>query len=237
MSLLTMTQQVCRRIGITAPTSVSSSSDPQIIQLMGIANEEGQDLSARYPWQALIQESTFTTVATEAQGAITTLAGTSFRYILNDIMWDRTLLRPVFGPVTPSDWQNLKARSLTGPFSQFRIRGGSLKFIPVPVAGDTIAFEWVTKNWVTVASDSSTSSTWTADADTGLLDEEIMAMGIIWRWKAAKGLDYSEDYAKYERLVADQMGRDGGKARLNLNGGGDGDYPAGTLVPIGSWNL
>ena len=83
MSLLTMVTQVCRRIGITAPSSVSSSSDPQIVQLMAIANEEGQDLSSRYPWVGLQNESTFATVATESQGAILTLAGASFRYILS----------------------------------------------------------------------------------------------------------------------------------------------------------
>lgn len=236
MSLLTMTQQVCRRIGITAPASVSSSSDPQIIQLMALANEEGQDLSARYPWQALQNESTFVSLATESQGAITTLAGASFRYILNDIMWDRSLLVPILGPLVPQDWQALKARNITGPYCQFRIRGGLVRFIPAPVAGDTIAFEWISRNWVSVTAGSTTSATWTADADTGLLEEEIMTQGVIWRWKAAKGLDYAEDYNKYERLVADQMGRDGGKARLNL-GGSSTDYPAGTLVPLGSWHL
>lgn len=230
-----MTTQVCRRIGITAPSTVSGSSDPQIIQLMSLGNEEGQDLSARYPWQALQNESTFVTVALEAQGAITTLAGTDFRYILNDIMWNRSLLRPVFGPLTPQDWQALKARNVTGPYAQFRIRGNSVKFIPVPAAGNTVAFEWISKNWVTLAA-SGTSATWAADADTGLIDEEIMAQGILWRWKAAKGLSYEEDYNKYERLVADQMVRDGGKPRLNLGGGMD-SFPAGVLVPIGSWNL
>lgn len=234
MSLLTMTIQVCRRLGITAPASVAASSDPQIIQLMAIANEEGQDLSARYQWQALTNESTFVSVATESQGAITTLAGSDFRYILNDVMWDRTLLRPVFGPVGPTDWQTLKAQSVTGPFNQFRIRGGLVRFIPAPAAGDTIAFEWISRNWVTVALGGA-SATWTADADTGLLDEEIMTQGVLWRWKAAKGLEYAEDYNKYERLVADQMGRDGGKARLNLGGSGEG-FPAGILVPIGSWH-
>jgi hypothetical protein len=236
MSLITMTQQVCRRIGITAPVSVSSSSDPQIIQLMAIANEEGQDLSARYPWQSLQNESTFVTVAAESQGAITTLAGSGFRYILNDIMWDRTLLVPVSGPLNPQDWQGLKARNITGPYSQFRIRGGLVRFIPTPVAGNTIAFEWISKNWVTVTALATTSATWTADADTGLLDEEIMTQGVIWRWKAAKGLEYAEDYNKYERLVADQMARDGGKPRLNL-GGGMSNFPAGVFVPSGSWSV
>lgn len=234
MSLLTMITQVTRRIGITAPASVSSSSDPQIIQLMGLANEEGQDLSARYPWQALQNESTFSTVAVEAQGTIQALAGSDFRYILNDIMWNRSLLRPVFGPLVPQDWQALKARNVTGPYAQFRIRGNSVKFIPIPVAGNTIAFEWISKNWVTLAA-TGTSATWAADADVSLLDEEIMAQGVLWRWKAAKGIEYAEDYNKYERLVADQMGRDGGKSRLNL-GGSLNDFPAGILVPIGSWS-
>lgn len=234
MSLLTMLTQATRRIGLPSPSAVASSQDPAVIQLMALANEEGQELSARYPWQVLQNESTFTTVATEAQGVITTLAGAGFRYILNDIMWDRTLLRPVFGPLTAQDWQALKARNVNGPYSQFRIRGNSVKFIPVPVAGDTIAFEWISKYWATGAGGN--ASSWAADADTAYLDEEIMTQGVIWRWKAAKGLDYAEDYNKYERLVADQMGRDGGKARLNL-GGSSGDYPAGTLVPLGSWPL
>lgn len=235
MSLLTLTQQVCRRIGINAPAGVSASSDPQIIQLMALANEEGQDLATRYPWQALQNESTFTTVATESQGAITTLAASDFRYVLNDIMWDRTLLRPVFGPLAPQQWQELKARNVTGPYCQFRIRGGLLRFIPTPVAGDTVAFEWISKNWVTVSA-GGTSATWTADADTGLIDEEAMQQGLIWRWKSAKGLAYEEDFAKYERTVADLMARDGGKPILDM-GGATGYWPAGIFVSLGSWNL
>lgn len=235
MTLLVTIQRVCRRIGITAPATVSGSSDPQIIQLMEIANEEGQDLSARYPWQSLQQESTFATVATESQGTITALAGADFRYILNDIMWNRSLLRPVFGPLVPTDWQALKARNVTGPFTQFRMRGNQVLFIPVPVVGNNIYFEWISKNWVTVLA-GGTSANWTADGDTALIDEEIMRFGIIWRWKAAKGLSYAEDFEKYENLVNDQMARDAGKARLNL-GGSMNEFPAGVLVPIGSWNV
>lgn len=232
MSLLTMLTQVTRRIGIPAPAAVASSQDAQIIQLMSIANEEGQDLSARYPWQSLVNEGTFTTVATQSQGAITTLAGAGFRYILNDVMWNRTLLRPVYGPLNPQDWQNLKARNVTGPYNQFRMRGNAVLFIPIPAAGQSIYFEWVTKYWATGSGGD--ASTWVADADTSYLDEELMTQGIIWRWKAAKGLEYAEDFAKYERLVADAMARDGGKPKISLDGGGN-EFPAGIVVPIGSW--
>lgn len=235
MSLLTTITQVCRRIGITPPASVSSSSDPQIIQLMALGNEEGQDLSARYPWQVLTNQSTFTTIAAEDQGSILTLAASDYRYVINNVMWNRSLIRPVFGPLAPYQWQELKARNIAGPWTQYRFRGNDLLFIPTPVAGQTIAFEWISKNWVTVAA-GGTSATWTADADTGLIPEEIMAQGILWRWKEAKGLSYAEDYNKYERLVADAMARDGTKPILDLNGMPT-SYPAGIMVPIGSWNV
>lgn len=455
MSLLTSLTQVCRRIGITAPAAMYASTDKNIIQLIGIANEEGQELSARYPWQNLIQESNFQTKAATIQGSVTELAGADFRYILNDIMWDRTLLRPVFGPLAPQEWQALAARNVNGPYNQFRIRRNNVIFIPEPSAGDDVYFEWVSRNWVNtsgqtvvssvtgetytlqsdaamesdgaqqyvslpgtsgdyvstpdstalditgdiqiivyVAADSWTpvstqviaaksvastsqvswrlsvlasgllqlitsadgstlitspsttaptigdgsglwikvtvdvdngavgntvtfytsldpvqtavadvdwtqlgtavtnagttsifastallelgsasagtlnnfagsvykayiysgiagtlvagfnaddgtvgASAWSADTDTSFLDEEIITQGIIWRWKQVKGLDYAEDFAKYEGMVNDAMGRDGGKARLSLSGSGIMNWPAGVFVPLGSWNL
>jgi len=230
-----MGTQVCSRIGITAPTSFSSSSDPQIIQIIALANEEGQELAARYPWAAITIEKTFSSVATESQGAITTLAGTDFKYVLNDIMWNRTLLRPVLGPLMPHQWQELKARNITGPWAQYRIRGANLLFIPIPAAGNTIAFEYISANWVTLNA-GGTGSAWANDADTGLVDEQVMAQGVIWRWQRAKGLEYAETFDQYERLVADAMGRDGGKPTLNMLGA-YGDYPFGVVVPLGSWNV
>lgn len=235
MSLLTIVQAACGRIGITQPVSVSGSSDPQIVQLMGLTNEDGQELAARYPWSVLISESTFTTVATQSQGAMTTICGIDFRYILNETMWNRSILQPIYGALSPQDWQNLKARNVTGPWTQYRIRGTDLLFVPTPSAGQTVAFEWVSKHWV-LPDAGGTAATMRADADISNLDERIITQGVIWRWKAAKGLEYAEDYNKYERLVADQSARDGGKARLNLAGVG-GDYPFGTIVPIGSWSL
>ena len=235
MSLNTMLTQVCSRIGITAPTSFTSSSDAQILQLIALANEEGQELAARYPWQAITIERTFASVAAEIQGAITTLAGPDFKYILNNIMWDRSLLRPVLGPLLPAQWQELKARNITGPWSQYRIRGGNVLFIPIPAVGDTIAFEYISTNWVTLNA-GGTGLAWANDADIGLLDEQVMAQGCIWRWQAAKGVAYSENFDKYERLANDAMGRDGGKPILNLEGLG-GSFPYGVTIALGSWDV
>ena len=103
------------------------------------------------------------------------------------------------------------------------------------MAGQTCAFEYISRNWLT-KSVGGTSSFWTNDADTPLLDDQLIVSGTIWRWKQIKGLDYSEDYAKYERRINDRMSKDGGKDKLSLNGANDDIQPV-VLVPAGNWTL
>ena len=45
MSLLTIVTQACDRIGLTRPTSAFLSSDQQVLQLVGLAQQEGKDLA------------------------------------------------------------------------------------------------------------------------------------------------------------------------------------------------
>lgn len=234
-TLLQLVQEVSSLLAITSPNAVTSSTDTQVLQLWKIANEEGRKQSARYPWQALVNEATFTTLAAETQGVITTIAGAGFRSIVNSTIWNRTQKRPVFGPMSPSDWQQLKAQTSTGPWSQYRIRGSNIIFNPVPAAGQSCFFEWISKYWA-FSSGAVAQASLLADDDQIYLDDEIFLQGMIWRWNKRKGFDYAEDYADYEKLIADAMAKDGGKPTLNLNGSAD-DYPPGIMVPVGSWNL
>ena len=234
LSCLQLVQTVCKRIGIQAPTQAYTSQDQQIIQLLSLVEEEGQEQATRYPWEVLQTEATFTTLAAQVQGNINTIAP-GFDYIINDTIWNRTLRRPVYGPKSEQDWQQAKAMQINGPFNSFRIIGDVLNFYPVPVAGQTCAFEYISTNWINTST-GSTSSAFTNDADTPRLDDQLVIMGAIWRWKAAKGLDYSEDFAKYERRIMDAMGRDAGKARLSLDGATYDIQPV-VMVPRGSWGV
>ncbi len=48
-------------------------------------------------------------------------------------------------------------------------------------------------------------SAFSADDDTSILDSRLIELGTIWRWKAAKGLDYAQNYQNYENAVLDAM--------------------------------
>lgn len=232
LSVLQIVQTACRRIGILAPNAAVTSSDQQIIQLVALCEEEGQEQADRYAWEALQVEATFTTVAAQVQTTIAAITS-GFNYIVNDTIWNRTLRRPVYGPSTEQDWQQKKALQLNGPFNSFRIIAGAINFYPNPSGGQTCAFEYISRNWIST-SVGGTSSIWTNDADTPKLDDALMVQGLIWRWKQAKGLDYAEDFAKYEKRFADASTRNGSKPTLNMNGGTYDIQPA-ILVPRGSW--
>lgn len=225
---LQIIQSVCKRIGINSPNAAITSTDNQIIQLVELCNEEGQELAERYPWQALQREHTFVTAATELQETLPA----NLNYIVNDTIWNRTLRRPVYGPRSQQDWQQQKAMQLNGPFNSFRIMTGQIYFYPVPAAGQNCYYEYITNSWVSTAG--GINPYWTADSDTPLLDDNLITLGTIWRWKAAKGLDYAEDFRKYEAKIADKMGRDGGKDVLNMVGAKY-DIVPGVFVPAGSF--
>ena len=233
MTLLTMINGAQDTIGLNRSATVVSSTDSNTRTLLALAQTEGRELLGRYSWTRTQAEATHTTLAAQLQGVMTTIAP-GFSYILNQTFWNRTLTQPVLGPLSPSEWQLLVARTTTGPYSQFRIRAGNLYAYPAPVVGQTWVFEYQTSNFCESASGTDQSA-WAADTDTGLLDENLMEMGVVWRFKKKNGLDYSEDFRGYEQKLANDTARIGGKKVMNMNGGGD-MYASGVYIPEGSWS-
>ena len=217
MKCIELVQSVALRVGLPAPTTATSSTDPMVQQLLELMNEEGRELSARHGWQALRREATFTTLAAETQGTVSALAP-GFKSFVNESFWNRSLRRPLFGPLDPATWQQIKAQNFAGPWSHFMVRGNVLLMYPVPAAGQTCAFEYQSKLWVLAVDGITGRELFTRDDDTAYVDDDAMMLGTIWRWRQAKGLEYAEDFRKYELRVADLMGRDGAKPILNLEG-------------------
>jgi hypothetical protein len=237
VNVLEVIQRCAKAVGIPVPSVAVAATDDTTVQLVELLNQEGRALSARHNWQALTYETSFTTVATESQGSLSTLIGSqTLRAIINDTIWNRTTGLPVFGPVAPKIWQGYKALNLTGPYPEYRIRGNTLRFYPTPTAGQTCYFEYISKSWCTDSTGATYRTNVAADTDLLLLDDEVMVAGLEWRWLRKKGLSYAEEFASYEQMVSQAINRDGTKATLSMDCEPRRMRP-GTFVPIGSWNL
>ena len=216
MNLLTLIQRFCKRTNIEVPGEILGSNSAQIKQILGLLEEEGNELAGRGDWQELTNESLHTTVATESQGAIKTIADNGFRYIKDGTIWNRTSNLRLY-VVDDAYWQHVKGTAATSPNYAVRIRGGNLLANPVPGAGDTWAFEYISYNWTTDSAGANAAQYFVADTDLTLLPENILMMGLRWRWKKEKGFEYSEDFIAYERLVKDALTRNGMHRTLNMS--------------------
>ena len=216
--MLEIVQRHCRRSNIPVPTAVLGSTDDQVLQTLALLEEEGNDLASRGDWQILINEATLTTLAVESQGKMSSIASNGFNYVKNHTIWDRTETLPVY-VIDSVDWQAEKGFANTSPHYQARIRGGLLISTPIPPAGNTWAFEYISKNWILGADNTTYSQYFNLDTDTLLLPEEILLKGLRWRWKKEKGFEYAEDFASYEFMVKDALSRQGIHKNLHMDDG------------------
>lgn len=213
MTLLTMANEAQDTLSLPRSTVVVSSTDPNVRLLLALANQEGRALGRRAKWESLVTEKTFTSAATAIQtGAVPT----DFNHIVNHTMFNRTQFRRVTGPLNAEEWQAQQALSTSLLTDSFRIQGGDIYIEPVPEAGDTYAYEYVSKNWCQSAA-SAGQIKWTADDDTGVMDETLMVLGLIWRFRKSRGFDYAEEFNTYELEVEQAIMRDGGKRDLNYS--------------------
>lgn len=235
MNLLELIQEFTTRTGIPKPTYVVGNTDPQVLQLLSLLNEVIEELMEK-DWTALTQEATFVTTAAEDQGAVATLAPNGFKWVLQETIFNRTLRLPIFGPIVAAKWQALKTLPNAGPFYKYRIVRGRLLFNPPAAAGHTCAFEYASKYCILTVDGTTYKGYPTADTDNFLLDDTLFLAGLRWKWKYEKGLDYAEEFRRYEELVNNAKGRDGTKPALSMDGGSD-QFKPGIFVPSGNWSL
>lgn len=233
MSLLSIVQNACDRVGMGRPMSAYASTDQQVLQFVGLAQQEGIELAKRHTWQAITTEKTFTSTAAETQvGAIPD----DFDRFINGTFFNRTEKRQVEGPMTPQQWQFHKSVVASTIIEAFRKRGNAILITPTPAASQTYAYEYVSANWCE-SSAGIGQALWASDTDICRLSDELVTLGIIWRWQKAKGLDYGESFRSYEMQVAQAMARDGGKPVLNAGAGYSIRAARAPFVPDGNWNL
>lgn len=233
-NLLAMIQNVSDRIGIPRPTLLVGSNDPQARTLLAMAQQEGVECARRHNWQSLINEATFSTVASTEGYTLPT----AFDRFVEGSMYDRTQTRPMVGPLTPQRWQQMKATLSAGVWHAFRVRGNQILIMPTPTSVATIAYEYVSKYWCGASTDTTpTQALWTADTDIGFVDDELTRLGIAWRFLRARGLDYSEAFRLYEDQLSGRISQDGGMRTLDLSGASiDAGY-GDPYAQDGSWSI
>ena len=235
-TLLDLVNSTCLEIGLPTTTVVVSSQDSQVKQLLSLANREGREqVAAPMQWPQLQKIQTITLVTGQAAYAFPT----DFNAYISETIWNPTMRWTVAGPMSPQNWEFLKSGLINSqPWMRFRVFAGQIYFDPTPTSvnnGQTVTVEYQSNSYCTSAAGAAQSK-WTADTDTFALPEDILVLGLKWRFLAAKRLDYSEEKRAWSDACDKELARAYGNRTVPINnqtyndpfGKGqiqDGDYP------------
>lgn len=231
MTLLTQVQSAMDRLSLPRTTVAFTATDLTVRNILALAQQEGRELARFGPWQQLRKEHTFSTVATEAQSSS---IPTDFGMYCNDTAWNRTRKQQLIGPLDPMSWQRIVAMTTSPAVDTFTIRANGIRILPVPPASQTIAYEYISNNWCE-SSGGTDQNAWAADTDVGLLSEELMSLGIIWRYKKGRGMAWDVEYAEYQDQRAEFLGNSTMRQIVNMAGGVWRIPPSGIIAPDGDW--
>jgi len=241
MTLLTIVQNACDEIGLPQPSAVVGINNPQTRQLLALSNRDGRilrDQPGDDGWMLLQILHTFTTVDTQETYALPS----DYRGMISDSFWDRADFDRVRGQLTPQEWQEIKSGLLgSGVVNRrFRIRrdesatppDSKIYIDPIPAAtGETEVFEYRSGHWTVDSTGVTTSDKWNADDDIALLDEDLLTMGLIWRYRAKKGFDVALEIKDWEDQISRTIANDKSATKLSLT------HVRLPVQLIGPWNV
>ena len=214
-TLLSIAQSAIEDIGgFDVPTSVINNDDETATLLKSTMNRVGRMLANNHDFEALKVEHTFSTVASTSEYSWPD----GFRKLIIRSFWDRTNDRRVIGPVSSGRWQWFQSSGVgpAGIDRYFRKRAGVFDIYPTPDSADSLVFEYYSKYWCSDDAAAGQSS-WLANTDLALLDDELLLLAVKYRFLMSKGEPYQEEYEEFADYRDSLLVNDEGEQSLTMD--------------------
>ena len=202
LTLKEMLDDVLLECGHDTEVVYATATSDAVLRLVALANRSVRKLAV-WPWQALRKQYTFSlTSATEYD------LPSDYRAFIPDTMFADSYIHPVDLRTNPEHWAYLKsATGGTGPRYRFRILGDKINVYD-PQDGETVRVEYLADHPILAANGTTTKKLFTADTDTWILDDDVLEMDLIWRYKKLLGLDdWQVDYGEFKSYLRTIQGQ------------------------------
>ena len=84
---------------------------------------------------------------------------------------------------------------------------------PTPTAVEARVFEYRSSHWCQ-SSGGTGQAAWAADTDTGILDEDLLELDLLWRYLRRRGISYVDERKDAEDAIEQALAQDGGMRTL-----------------------
>lgn len=235
MTALSIVQGASRKIGVARPDLLFAGSTDTLYELQEYLNDAAAMVAfdSGHDWTKL---KTLATITGDGASLAFDMP-TDYRRMLK-----KTALWPSATPYSPythyadtDNWLGMLSQAfppLTGAWTligdQIHIRvGGSTS----PMADATTAQYYYVSSKFAKDVGGTPKAVFTADDDTFRLDERVLKLALIYRWKQGHMQDYAEELSDYENALSEQVGGDKGSNMFAVGGKRLTAFDVGTAYP------
>lgn len=206
MTLLSICRAVTSVCGFAVPNSVQTT-DETSVQLIALANVALQDIAEEYNWPQLEVELPIDLVVnqdiyewpsdfrkTEAASLFRTDEYYRVKGSVNIIEWNRRKYG-LIGSLSCLAYRTYYSPTTGNP---------GIQVTPTPTDAGTMVGLYYTNNYV-IDGMGNFKANYELDGDMSRIPERLVQLGLMWRFRRAKGLDFSIELAEYNATIAKQF--------------------------------
>lgn len=202
MTVLDAAKSAAIRLSQAPPTSLFTTTDTFALEMANLATDMAIDIAKGHDWQALTKLATLTG---DAATIAFPLPSDYDRMLIKGKLHSLRFQTAVFRAARDLDeWLYLNDFLTTGTPGNWVILGGQVQIFPAMPVNETARFYYIS-NLI-----NGTDAAFKTDTDTFVLSERLLTLGLIWRWRAMKRLEYSEDLQTYEIALSEEVNHDKG---------------------------
>jgi hypothetical protein len=229
MTILGVVQRASTKIGIARPTVLYAATTQDAYALQAVISDSVLTILKAHDWHLL---RTIETVTGDGSATGFALPSDYDRMLTTASLWSSRYQWAMDHIVDTDKWLELLTLPYTQVSGSWTIYGGELHILDTMASTETAKY-WYVSNLVVTGSGGSQTE-FTADTDTFRLNEELLRLCIIYKWKQSKLQDYSEEMQDFNILLNRLMNEDGGsKPVIRGRARVKGNYAwPGTVTPV-----
>lgn len=212
MTALSVAQGVAKKVGLEVPGELFASIDREFVELRDLMNDAADRVAEGANWQVL---STIATLTGDGTTTAFDLPSDYDRMVPDAQVWSSSLETALTHIMSLDKWLGLDVNSFDFVVNAWTIYGGQMHIKPALANAVTAKF-FYQSNLIVTAADTTTQTAFTADDDVFRLDEGLLELATIWRWKAYKGQSYAEELEDYSEKLERLVTRDRGAKMIHM---------------------
>lgn len=218
MSVLSAIQSAAPWIGISVPSAVFAGSDRTSVELQAVVKEAAQGIAEDFDWQRLKTVATITGDGSDTDFA---LPSDYARMLKKAQLFPSAQPNsPLIHVVDSDEWLQLEVENFGDTIGRWTIFANQINIKPAVALAATVKYFYISNKLVALESATTlTKATFTLDTDEFFLGDRILTLALIWRWKAAKGRAYAEDFQNYQNTRDILAGNDKGARIIHMGRG------------------